>query len=345
MVESMEPTAALGEIGWLLAHRRDGGYRARAFQHAARTIADLRDDELRALDAAGKLTSLPGIGDKTAAVIREALSGVVPQYLLKLRAEATADPSTEAGRALQAALRGDLHLHSNWSDGGDTILAMGEKAKALGHDYIALTDHSPRLAIAKGLDRERLMRQLDVVAEVNAELAPFRILTGVECDILDDGALDGDPELLSRLDVVVASVHSKLRQDEQGMTDRMLLAMANPLADILGHCTGRIVTGRGRPESQFDAELVFAACKHFDKAVEINCRPERLDPPMRLLERVVELGCKVSIDTDAHASFQLEWHPYGCARAAEAKLPVERIVNSWPMEQLLDWCRRHEVRV
>jgi putative hydrolase len=338
----MEPAEALGEIAYLLAQRRDAGYRSRAYQHAARTVASISVDELRALDARGELTKLPGIGDKTAAVIRETLTGTVPDYLVKLREEAAADPSTEAGRALQQALRGDLHLHSDWSDGGDTILAMAEKARALGHDYIALTDHSPRLQIAHGLMPERLVEQLDVVAELNRQLAPFRILTGIEVDILEDGALDGDRDLLSRVDVVVASVHSKLRMDRQPMTERMLLAMANPLTDILGHCTGRIVVGRGRPESEFDSDLVFAACARFDKAVEINCRPERLDPPIRMLQRVVELGCKVSIDTDAHATFQLEWHPYGCARAAECGVPAERVVNSWSVDDLLAWCRSHE---
>jgi len=204
-----------------------------------------------------------------------------------------------------------------------------------------LTDHSPRLSVANGLTPQRLRDQLGVVRALNEELAPFRILTGVEVDILEDGRLDQDADLLAELDVVVASVHSKLRMSEQPMTDRMVAAMANPNTDILGHCTGRMVLGKGRPESTFDADLVFAACEHFDKAVEINCRPERLDPPMRLLEQVVATGCKVSIDSDAHAVGQLEWQPYGCARAAEAGVPVERIVNTWPAEQLLEWTASH----
>ena len=140
---------------------------------------------------------------------------------------------------------------------------------------------------------------------------------------------------------MVASVHSKLRMGEQPMTDRMVAAMANPNTDILGHCTGRLVIGKGRPESTFDAELVFGACAHFDKAVEINCRPERLDPPMRLLEIVVGNGCKVSIDSDAHAVGQLEWQPYGCARAAEAGVDTDRIVNTWPVDRLLEWTASH----
>jgi putative hydrolase len=218
---------------------------------------------------------------------------------------------------------------------------MASKAVELGHEYIALTDHSPSLSIAKGLSAERLREQLEVVARLNEELAPFRILTGIEVDILEDGTLDQDDDLLAELDVVVASVHSKLRMDAQPMTDRMVAAMASPHTDVLGHCTGRMVMGRGRPESKFDADLVFAACAHFDKAVEINCRPERLDPPMRLLHQVVAAGCKVSIDTDAHAVGQLEWHPNGCARAADAELPIERIVNTWAMDDLLAWTGSH----
>ena len=158
---------------------------------------------------------------------------------------------------------------------------MAEAARALGHEYWTLTDHSPRLTIAHGLNAERLRQQLDVVAELNAELAPFRILTGIEVDILEDGALDQDEELLARLDVVVASVHSKLRMDAPAMTKRMVRAVASPHVDILGHCTGRIIVGRGRPPSTFDAEQVFAVCAATGTAVEINSRPERLDPARR----------------------------------------------------------------
>jgi putative hydrolase len=272
-------------------------------------------------------------------VIAQALAGEVPEYLGRLEAEAA--PDAGPGAPIRAALKGDLHLHSNWSDGGATIEQMAHKAVALGHHYMALTDHSPSLSVAHGLDAERLETQLELVERLNAELAPFRILKGIEVDILDDGRLDQDDDLLAELDVVVASVHSKLRMSEQPMTDRMVAAMANPNADILGHCTGRMVLGKGRPESTFDADLVFRVCSHFDKAVEINCRPERLDPPMRLLEQVVAAGCKVSIDSDAHAVGQLEWQPFGCARAAEAGVPEDRIVNTWAVEQLLEWTASH----
>ena len=197
------------------------------------------------------------------------------------------------------------------------------------------------MTIANGLSAERLREQLKVVDTLNEKLAPFRILTGIEVDILDDGSLDQEPDLLARLDVVVASVHSKLRMDGEEMTGRLIAALANPHMDILGHCTGRIVVGRGRPESSFNAELVFAAAQKFDKAVEINCRPERLDPPKRLLRLAVEMGCKVSIDTDAHAPGQLEWQPFGCERAAACEVPAESIVNAMDADGLVAWTASH----
>ena len=174
------------------------------------------------------------------------------------------------------------------------------------------------------------------------QLAPFRLLTGIEVDILDDGTLDCDEDLLGRLDVVVASVHSKLKMEPAAMTRRMVRAVQDPHTDVLGHCTGRLVTGgRGtRAESRFDAAAVFEACADFAVAVEINSRPERLDPPRRLLTQAVEAGCLFSVDTDAHAPGQLDWQAYGCARAAECGVPAEQIVNTWPLEHLLAWTSR-----
>jgi putative hydrolase len=335
----MQPVEALDRIATLLERQRAGRYKEEAFRRAADAIRDRPVDELRTLAARGQLESIPGVGSSTGRVIAEALAGETPEYLARLEAEAA--PDAGAGAEIFAALAGDLHLHSDWSDGGARIEQMARKATELGHDYLALTDHSPSLSVAHGLDASRLRQQLDVVARLNEELAPFRILTGVEVDILEDGRLDQEDDLLAELDLVVASVHSKLRMAEQPMTDRMVAAIASPHTDVLGHCTGRMVLGRGRPESTFDADLVFGACAHFDKAVEINCRPERLDPPMRLLEEVVAIGCKVAVDSDAHAVGQLEWQPYGCERAARAGVPVDQIVNTWPVDRLLEWTASH----
>jgi histidinol phosphatase-like PHP family hydrolase len=336
----VDPVEALEETATLLERGRAATYKVQAFRRAADTVRELPPDKLEGLAAQGRLRDLPGVGSSTAGVIEQALAGDVPEYLARLRAEDA--PDAGPGAPIRAALRGDLHLHSDWSDGGSAIEHMARHAAELGHEYMALTDHSPSLKVANGLTADRLRQQLELVAELNEELAPFRILTGIEVDILEDGTLDQDDDLLAELDVVVASVHSKLRMPAQPMTDRMVAALASPLTDILGHCTGRMVLGRGRPESQFDSQLVFGAAAHFDKAIEVNCRPERLDPPMRLLKEVVDAGCKVSIDSDAHAPGQLEWQPYGCARAAEATVPLERIVNTWEREDLLAWTTSHE---
>lgn len=342
MPDPRDPAADLRRIAFLLETANEPTFRVRAFRNAAARVAALDPGHLAQRAAAGTLRDLPGIGEVLERTIAESLHGEEPVYLRRLMATG-GRPVAELGGALCAGLRGDCHVHSDWSDGGSPIKEMAENARDLGHDYIVLTDHSPSLRVANGLSAERLERQLAEVAELNAALSPFRILTGIEADILSDGSLDQTPALLSRLDVVVGSVHSELRMGERPMTRRLVTALANPHLDILGHCTGRMVTGkRTRPPSTFDAEIVFAAAVRFDKAIEVNARPERLDPPKRLLRLAVEAGCRVAVDSDAHAPGQLAWQPYGCDRAAACGVGADAVVNALPAEELLAWARAHE---
>ncbi|HET6165215.1 MAG TPA: PHP domain-containing protein, partial [Marmoricola sp.] len=305
------------------------------------TILPLPADEVETRAREGTLRELPGVGASTAEVIAAAVEGRTPDRLARLEAE-VGGSLVDGGDGLRAALRGDLHAHSDWSDGGSPIEEMAFTAIELGHEYLVLTDHSPRLTIANGLSVKRLTQQLEVVDAVNAHLGNgFRLLKGIEVDILDDGSLDQTEEMLGRLDVRVASVHSKLAMDADAMTRRMTNAVANPFTNVLGHCTGRLVTGnRGkRAESQFDARAVFEACAEHGVAVEINSRPERRDPPTKLLQLAIDIGCLFSIDSDAHAPGQLDFQVYGCARAEELGLDPDRIVNTWPADRLLTWAR------
>ena len=331
----MDPVAALRQIAFFKDRAGHDARRVMAYRKAADIVAALDDQARDRLGRTGDWRSLPGIGPKTATVIAQAWAGREPGTLVELRSTA----EDFGGGTLREALRGDLHCHSNWSDGSAPIEEMALTAAALGHDYLAVTDHSPRLTIANGLSPDRLRRQLDVIDKLRDRVAPLRILTGIEVDILSDGTLDQQPGLLERLDIVVASVHSKLAMDAPAMTRRMVRAVTDERVTVLGHCTGRLVAGgRGlRRESSFDAEAVFDACREHHTAVEINSRPERRDPPTRLLHLAERMGCVFAISTDAHAPGQLDFLGRGAQRALAVGIPADRVINTWSVDRLLAW--------
>lgn len=336
MTASM-PAEALREYAFWLERAMADTYRVRAFREAAAVADALKEQPT----SESGWRALKGFGPKTAAVATAAAAGRVHESLARRRSEGAVslDP---VGDELRRRLRGDLHAHSLWSDGGSSIDEMAAVAERLGHEYLAITDHSPRLKVAHGLSRERLMAQWDEITEVQ-DAHEMRILRGIEVDILGHGELDQADDLLDRLDTVTASVHSDLHADSATMTRRMVGAVSNPHTTVLGHPTGRKLRpdGTWREQSSFDAEIVFAACAMFGVAVEINSRPERKDPPLELLQVARAADCLFSIDSDAHAPGQLDFLTYGAARATRAGIDPDRIITTWPLDRLLAHARRH----
>jgi len=229
-----------------------------------------------------------------------------------------------------AAIRGDLHVHSQWSDGQHSIEEMARAAKARGYSYIAITDHSRSLGVARGLDPQRLEEQLSEIEALNRRLDGFRVLSGCEVDILRDGTLDLPDDLLARLDVVIASVHSAMQQDQEEMTERIVAAMRNPHVDIIGHPTGRIL-GRREPYA-VDMERLITVAAETGTALEINGSPERLDLKDVHARSARERGVMIVVNTDAHSTDGLDQMAYGVTVARRAWLGKADVLNclSWP---------------
>lgn len=230
-------------------------------------------------------------------------------------------------------IKGDLHLHSNWSDGVSSILELVDRAREKGYRYLAVTDHSRSLRVARGLSEEKLMEQHRVISELNKDLKDFRILTGVEVEILADGSLDYSDEILKEIDLVVASVHSAFKQDQETMTERILTALANEHVDVIGHPTGRLLGYREPYE--LDVERLIEAAARYNKILEINASPDRLDLNDRHAALAKEYGVKVAISTDAHDSGRMDEMMYGVMVARRAWLEAGDVVNALELPELL----------
>jgi DNA polymerase (family 10) len=267
----------------------------------------------------------------------------VPPQLRENRGEIQAAREHALPRLIELGdIRGELHGHSTWSDGAASIAEMAEVARARGYSYWGVCDHSAGLGMVGGLDAERIAQQAEEIAALNAEWAKagidFRLLRGTEAEILADGSLGLPDEVLAELDVVVASIHSGLRQDRETITARCLKAIENPHVDILGHPTGRMIGSR--PPADLDMEAVLQACAATGTAVEINAHPSRLDVNDVYARRAVELGCKISINSDAHELSGMEMMPYGIATGRRAWLTPADVINTLSLPDLLKWLKK-----
>ncbi len=226
----------------------------------------------------------------------------------------------------------DLHMHTTWSDGAHSLPEMVEAVRSKGYSYMAVTDHSHYLKVANGLTPERLLEQNKEIRDLNEKYSDFDILSGTEMDILPDGTLDFDDEVLGQLDFVIASIHSSFQQPREQIMDRILTAMKNPLVDMIAHPTGRIVGQRTGYDP--DVEQLLDWAKEYGKIVELNASPYRLDLAVEYLEMAQEKGVPVAINTDAHAIEQLEVMATGVKHAQKAWLKKDNVVNTWPLERL-----------
>ena len=328
-----EAAAVLAEIAYRLRHDPEQAFRARAYGNAAATLNRLKPD-LGALRAGGRLESIEGIGPGIAKVLAELLDTGSSVYAERLReAAGEAAPVPALAGVNPALLRGDLHSHTDWSDGGATVLEMARAAQARGYSYLAITDHSPRIRVVNGLGPERLAAQAAVIRQAMEEMEGFTILRGVECDILEDGSLDLPDETLAELDVVVISPHVKLKMEPAAMTERMLRAVSNPHADIVGHPTGRRLGTR--PGATYDFEAVFRQAARSRTAMEMDCDPARMDLSPELARLAADCGCRLSLDSDAHSPDQFAYVDSGAWMARQAGIGPDRLLNCLELPDLL----------
>jgi putative hydrolase len=330
-VDAIGAAQVLSEIGYLLRQDPKEVFRAKAFSAAAWSLALERPD-LEALHQNNKLTSIEGVGAGIAKVLAGLVETGQSSYLERLRAE-TGQPARDDESTIDlSAYQGDLHSHTDWSDGRATMLEMARAAKALGYRYLGVTDHSPRIKVVNGLDAERLLSQSREREQVEKEVEGLVLLQGIEVDILEDGSLDLPDAVLEILDIVIASPHVKLRQETVAMTERMVRAVNNRHVDVIGHPTGR--RPGSREGASYDFERVFREAANNGVALEIDTDPARMDLSPEHARLALELGCNFSLDADAHAPAEFAYVPMGAWMARRAGIPMDRILNFRPLEAL-----------
>ncbi|HEV2954101.1 MAG TPA: PHP domain-containing protein, partial [Candidatus Dormibacteraeota bacterium] len=324
---------SLSEIAYLLRSRDQEAHRARAFGRVAAVLVRERPD-LPNLTAVNRLEAIEGVGASIAKVLAEVVADGVSSYLEKLRAEAGVVLGPVSEISLSGYV-GDLHCHSTWSDGKVSLAEMVVAARDRGYRYLAITDHSPHMPIVHGLDQTRLDAQAAEVEVIASHLPEIKILRGIEVDILEDGSLDLADEVLAGLDVVIASPHIKLRMDRGAMTERMLRAVENPHVDVLGHPTGR--KPGNRPGGDYDVEAVFKRAAQCHTAVEMDCDPARVDLSPELARLAADLGCAITLDSDAHRPEEFDYVPLGIWAARQAGLSADQILNWLSPSDLDSW--------
>jgi putative hydrolase len=335
-VDAIAAAQVLSEIGYLLRQDPEERFRSKAFSAAAWSLTVQRPD-LAALHSSNELTTLEGVGAGIAKVLAEVLETGGSRYLDRLR-EQMKQPSRDDESVLDLTqYQGDVHSHSDWSDGKATMLEMARGAEAMGYHYLGVTDHSPRIKVVNGLDAERLLAQSHEMAEVQARVPGVAFLQGIEVDILEDGTLDLPDMVLELLDVVIASPHVKLRQEPAAMTERMLRAVSHPHVDVIGHPTGR--RPGSREGATYDFGAVFKEAARHHVALEIDCDPARMDLSPEMARLALECGCNFTLDADAHAPAELAYVPMGMWMARRAGIPQDRILNFLSLDELTDALR------
>jgi putative hydrolase len=321
----------LSEIGYLLRQNEAERFRAKAFAAAAWSVVISRPD-LEALHRANALTTIEGVGPGIAKVLAGLIETGQSSYLERLRNE-MGQPSRDDESVIDLTrYQGDVHSHTNWSDGKVPMLEMARGAQAMGYRYLGVTDHSPRIKVVNGLNAERLLAQSREMAEVQAQVEDVTLLQGIEVDILEDGALDLPDAVLELLDVVIASPHVKLRMEREAMTARMMRAVSNPHVDVIGHPTGR--RPGSREGADYDIELVFKEAASRGVALEIDCDPARMDLSPEMARLALECGCIFTLDADAHKPDELAYVPMAAWMARRAGIPQDRILNFLDVDEL-----------